>query len=221
MDRQVGIAANRRGEVAVACRWPGRSALPPPGCRRPAAGCAARRSSRRAAPGWPATGQQLLQLEAALQAFDLEAELGDEFGQRLELARVGRLRARGAGSEARPCRISSATASLAASMNSSMIWWLSVFSTTWAAVTRPLLVQIDLHLLHRQLQRAAAQSAALAGSSPARACRPSSCVHLGRELAAPGLAIGQILVDLFVGEPPRALDRRRCAARPRRGRPRP
>ena len=36
-------------------------------------------------------------------------------------------------------RSRSATASLAESMNSSMIWWLSVFSTTCAPVTRPFL----------------------------------------------------------------------------------
>ena len=120
-------------------------------------------------------GQQLLQLEAALQAVGLVAQLGHELGAAIWIfCGLGDwwMRRRKCSPRSRSV---SATASLAASMNSSMIWWLSVFSTTWAPVTRPVLVEFHFDLGHVQFERPVGQ--------PPLAERHGQRVHPAQQVA--------------------------------------
>ena len=70
-----------------------------------------------------------------------------------------------------------------------------------------LLIEVDLHFLHRQFQRTALE--------PPPAQHHRQLVHpaqqgvdLRREFRSPRFAIGQILVDFFIGKPPLAADGR-------------
>ena len=81
-------------------------------------------------------GQDPLELEPALGVLDLDPQAPGELGELLELAGLGV----GVG-PAEEADLGSvrceATASLAASMNSSMIWWLTSFEARWAPTTSP------------------------------------------------------------------------------------
>ena len=68
------------------------------------------------------------------------------------------------------------------------------------------LVEIDLHFRHRQFQRPALEAAAPKHHRQL-VHAAEQVVHLRRQLAPPGFAIGQILVDFFVGEAALAADR--------------
>ena len=81
-------------------------------------------------------GEDALELESALRVLDVEAQAAGEFGELVELERLG------GGVRRRRNRISwadsvPATASLAASMNSSITWWLWSLTARWAPLTTP------------------------------------------------------------------------------------
>ncbi len=91
MDRQVGIAADRRGEVAIA--FAGQGIMP---LFRRTVDRALQAPQHRVVDGVLVRlardqAQQLLQLEPAFQAVGRQAQAADEFGQGLQLARVGGL----------------------------------------------------------------------------------------------------------------------------------
>ena len=91
VNGQVGIAANRRGEVAIGRRWPGRSGLRRRGCTSPVSGCAAGRNGRRRRPGLPADcSRTRCRLKRSTGARQLVAEAAGEVGERFQLGRVGR-----------------------------------------------------------------------------------------------------------------------------------
>jgi hypothetical protein len=92
-------------------------------------------------------------------------------------------------------------------MNSSMIWWLTVFWATWAPLTRPFLVQVDFDLGQRQLDRSAVQPP-LAQDHGQFVHAAQQGEHAAAQLGFPAVRIGQVIVDFFVGESPLAGDRR-------------
>ena len=74
------------------------------------------------------------------------------------------------------------------------------------------LIEIDLHRVERQFQRAAFEASVPAASSPARASgRPARRPR--PEVFPPLFRVGQIIVDLFIREAVPAADRRRNADR--------
>ena len=150
--------------------------------------------------------EQLLQLEAAFQALGLEAQLADELGERLQLPRVGA--AVDAAQEEQPGVGELLGHRLVGREHELFddLMALGVLREVRAG-DAAVLVEIDLHLRHRELERAALEPPLRAASSPARASGRAGACTSGVSFFFHAARIGQILVDFFVREPPAALDR--------------
>ena len=154
MDRQVGIAADRRGEMAIALAGQGvmpiflRTVDGP--LQRSQHRIVHRVLGRLAGDGV----QQPLQLEPAFQAVGLQAQAGDEFGQGLQLARVGGLM--DAAQKMQIVLVQQLGHRFVGRQHELFddLMALGVFDQVGAA-DLPIAIQIDLHLAHRQLQRPA------------------------------------------------------------------
>ena len=159
------------------------------------------RAGRRPRPSSFCNSKRLVQAGASV------AQLADELGEGLRVSAGWAIGGRG-GERASPVRgAARPPTSFAASMNSSMIWWLSVFSTTCAPATRPSLVEFDLHLGHGQFERAVADAAAAkdhgqlvhaARAGRGRGGRRACFVHASRSR--------QEAIDLLVRQPLAAAD---------------
>ena len=168
VDLEVGVAADRRGEVAVVVAGQGVVPLALGGVDGllEAAEQAVVDGVRLG--GLGRLGQDALELEAALRLVDLEAR-----GSRTNSANS---RSLGGSGSAWPRRRKptcasvrcEATASLAASMNSSMTWWLSSCEARWAPTTSPCSSR-SISTSGMFSSSARARTGASAGSWPARA----------------------------------------------------
>ena len=208
VDREVGIAADGRREVAVAVAGEGvvaffLGAVDGPLHRAEHGvvdGVLARVALHRV--------EQLLQLEAVFQVLDFEAELADELGEHLHLARVG---AAVDAAEEDQAGVGELLGHRFVRREHELfddLMALGVLGEV-SAGDAAIGVEVDLHLGHRQFERAALEAAGAEASSPARASRPS------RRSATSGVSFffqrvarfGQVFVDFFVGEAATALDR--------------
>ena len=179
VDLEVGISADRRGEVAVVVAGQGVVALGLGGVdgllqapQQPVMD----RVAPRASPA--ASARTALELEPALGLLDLEAR-GCGRTRRTRRASPARGRSVPGGGSRRAGSVRAvATASLAASMNSSITWWLSSCEARWAPATSPWSPR-SISTSGMFSSSARARTAACGGSSPARASAPSIATTSG------------------------------------------
>ena len=215
---RVGIAADGRREVAIAIAGQGVVALflgtvngP---LHRPQHGVVHRmllgKRGHRV--------EQLLQLEAVVQAAHGQAQLADELVQGAKLVRAGRFVDP---PQERQALVAEQFGHRLVGRQHELfdhLVALGVFDHVGpghAAVG----VQIDLDLRHRQHQRAMPDAAA-AEEHRQLVHAAQQAVDLGPELLLPALAVGQESVDLLVGQPLAALDGGRMELAYACGRPR-
>ena len=146
--------------------------------------------------------EQLLQLEAVFQVLDLEAQLADELGEQLHLARVGA--AVHAAQEEQAGVFQLLGDRLVGGEHELFddLVALGVLCEVGAG-DAAIGVEVDLHLRHRELERAALE--------PPAAQHHRQLVHAAqaarwtsrRELLFPRGAVGQVFVDFLVRESPR------------------
>ena len=207
VDLEVGIAADRRGEVAVILAGQGVMPLGLGGVVRLLE--AAQEGVMDGVGLGPLgrLGQDALELEAALGRVDRDPKAAGELAELAELARLG-VGVDPAGGIRRASRSrNEATASLAASMKSSMTWWL------WSLRRQVGADDLAPGRPARPRPRACSargrrwRTAACGGSSPARASRRASRGPRGRSSGSAG-RVGHHGERLLVGEPAIDLDGR-------------
>ena len=117
--------------------------------------------------------EQLLQLEAVLEVVDFEAQLADELGEQLQLPRIG---AAVHAAQEDQAGVRQQLGHRLVGRQHELLDDLVALGVLceMGAGDAAVLVEIDLHLRHRELERAALRTAGRAGSSPARASGPSS-----------------------------------------------
>ena len=199
VDRQVGIAADGRSEVAIAIAGQGIVAFFLRAIGRP------HERTQHGEMDRPLLGptddcvQELLQLEAAAQVSNLNAEFLDEFAEGLDLGRAGRLV--DASQKGELLGVNRLGDGLVGRQHEFLddLMALGVLRHVGAGdAARG--VEVHLDLGHVQLQGAALQPP-LAQDHGQRVHVAQQRVNLGPQLSPPRLRVGQKGIDLLVGQP--------------------
>ena len=206
VNGQVGIAADRRGEMAVALAGQRVVLLFFRTVDRPlhrAQHCIVDGALLWAA-GYPI--QKLLQLEAAFQALGLEAQIGDELSEGFEFPRCGGLV--DAAEEEQSAAVEHLGHRLVGPQHELFDDLMADGVLSHVGAGHPTAaVKLNLDLGHTQFQGPALPPPA-AEDHGQLVHPPQQTVDLKSQFAPPGVGILQELVDLLVGEPPAALDGR-------------